>query len=159
MLILTGCNPERLAPFPQSNSMNCARAISLWKKGFNRRRIGTLLEVHYNTVGRWVCTYEIEGKGALRSAKRRRKKGGSRNLTPRQEKEIQKVITDKTPDQLKMPFALWTRRAVCELVEERCTVRLPERTCGGVSQTLGLHCATSESAQLRAKPRGGATLD
>ena len=94
------------------------------------RRIGTLLEVHYNTVGRWVCTSEFEGKGALRSAKGGRKKGGSRNLTPRQEKEIQKLITDKTPDQLKMPFALWTRRAVCELVEERFAVRLPERTCG-----------------------------
>ena len=86
-----------------------SRAISLWEKGLNRRQIATLLDVHYNTVGRWVSTYENEGPGALLSAKRGRKKGGSRNLTPAQEKEIQKVITDKTPDQLKMPFALWTR--------------------------------------------------
>lgn len=107
-----------------------ARAISLWKKGFNRRNIAALLDVHHNTVGRWIATYESEGPGALRSAKRGRKKGGSRNLTPAQEKEIQKVITDKTPDQLKMPFALWTRRAVCDLVEERFGARLPERTCG-----------------------------
>ena len=107
-----------------------SRAISLWKKGLNRRHVATLLDVHYNTVGRWVTAYENEGPGALRSAKRGRKKGGSRNLTPAQEKEIQKVITDKTPDQLKMPFALWTRRAVCDLVEERYGARLPERTCG-----------------------------
>ena len=40
------------------------------------------------------------------------------------------MITDKTPDQLKMPFALWTRRAVCELVEESFGIPLPERTCG-----------------------------
>lgn len=107
-----------------------SRAISLWKKGLNRRHVAALLDVHYNTVGRWVSTYESEGPGALRSAKRGRKKGGSRNLTPTQEKEIQKVITDKTPDQLKMPFALWTRRAVCDLVEKRYGARLPERTCG-----------------------------
>lgn len=107
-----------------------SRAISLWEKGLNRRHVATLLDVHYNSVGRWIATYQSEGPGALRSAKRGRKKGGSRNLTPAQEKEIRKVITDKTPDQLKMPFALWTRRAVCDLVEKRYGARLPERTCG-----------------------------
>lgn len=107
-----------------------SRAIALWKKGLNRRKIGELLDVHYNTVGRWITAYETEGPGALRSAKRGRKKGGSRNLTPAQEQQIQRVIADKTPDQLKMPFALWTRRAVCDLVEQRYGVRLPERTCG-----------------------------
>lgn len=106
------------------------RAISLWKKGYNRRKIGALLDVHYNTVGRWISIYHIEGVGALRSAKRGRKKGGYRNLTQSQEREIQRLIIDKTPDQMKMPFALWTRRAVCDLVEVRCGVRLPERTCG-----------------------------
>lgn len=113
------------------------RAISLWKKGFNRRRIAALLDVHYNTVGRWIAAYEIEGPGALRSAKRGRKKGGSRNLTAAQERKIQKVITDKTPDQIKMPFALWTRRAVCDLVEKRYNVRLPERTCGDYLKRWG----------------------
>ena len=107
-----------------------SRTISVWKKGLNRRQIGSLLDVHYNTVGRWIANYQAEGPGALLSAKRGRKKGGNRNLTPKQEKEIQKVITDKTPDQLKMPFALWTRRAVCDLVEQRYGARLPERTCG-----------------------------
>lgn len=107
-----------------------SRAISLWKDDFNRREIAALLDVHYNSVGRWISAYVNEGPGALRSAKRGRKKGGSRRLTPVQEKEIQKVIIDKTPDQLKMPFALWTRRAVCDLVEKRFGARLPERTCG-----------------------------
>ena len=106
------------------------RAIALWEKGYSRRAIAGLLDVHYNSVGRWVQQFLTEGSGALRSAKRGRKKGGNRKLTDSQEKEIQKAITDKTPDQLKMPFALWTRRAVCDLVEERFGMRLPERTCG-----------------------------
>lgn len=106
------------------------RAIALWKKGFNRRAVASLLDVHYNSVGRWIAAYQVEGPGAIRSAKRGRKPGGSRNLSPAQESAIQKMITDKTPDQLKMPFALWTRRAVCDLVQERFAIPLPERTCG-----------------------------
>ena len=107
-----------------------SRAIALWKMGCNRRAIAALLEVHYNSVGRWVSAFEIEGPGAILSAKRGRKAGGSRSLSSSQELSVQKMITDKTPDQLKMPFALWTRRAVCELVEESFGIPLPERTCG-----------------------------
>lgn len=31
------------------------RGVALWEKGFNRRQIAELLDVHYNTVGRWVA--------------------------------------------------------------------------------------------------------
>lgn len=106
------------------------RAIALWKKGGSRRKIGEILDVHYNSIGRWIAAYEAEGVGALRSAVRGRKKGGSRKLNSAQEKQVQKMITDKTPDQLKMPFALWTRRAVCDVIEAQFGIRLPERTCG-----------------------------
>ncbi len=80
------------------------RAIALWKKGYNRRKIAALLDVHYNSVGRWVAICQIEGAGALRSAKRGRKKGTLRNLTEKQEKMIQRLIIDKAPDQLEEVF-------------------------------------------------------
>jgi len=35
---------------------------------------------------------------------------------PDQEKEIQRLLADKTPDQSKMIYALWTRKAVKELI-------------------------------------------
>lgn len=107
-----------------------SRAIALWQAGWSRRAIAILLEVHYNSVGRWVAAFQMEGPGAILSAKRGRKAGGSRSLSPAQERRVQKMITDKTPDQFKMPFALWTRRAVSELVEESFGIPLPERTCG-----------------------------
>ena len=107
-----------------------SRAIALWKMGCNRRAIAAVLEVHYNSVGRWVSAFQMEGPGAILSAKRGRKAGGGRSLSSSQELSVQKMITDKTPDQLKMPFALWTRRAVCELVEQSYGIPLPERTCG-----------------------------
>lgn len=41
-----------------------------------------------------------------------------------------KFIQDKTPDQLKLPYALWTRAAVAQLIEERLGIKLAVRTIG-----------------------------
>lgn len=40
------------------------------------------------------------------------------------------MICDRTPDQLKMPYALWTRAAVGELVAQQFGIKLPVRTVG-----------------------------
>ena len=49
-----------------------SRAIALWKMGWSRRATATLLEVHYNSVGRWVAAFAWEGPSAIVSAKRGR---------------------------------------------------------------------------------------
>jgi transposase len=51
-------------------------------------------------------------------------------LTAAQCRRIQRLITDKMPDQLKLPFALWTRHAVQELIQEQYGIALPLRTVG-----------------------------
>jgi transposase len=51
-------------------------------------------------------------------------------LTAEQEKEIQRVLWDRTPDQLKMPFALWRRAAVGELIEQKVGIKVPVRRIG-----------------------------
>lgn len=50
---------------------------------------------------------------------------------------IQKLIADKTPDQLKMPYVLWTRAAVALLIEHHFGIRLPVRTMGLYLQRWG----------------------
>lgn len=106
------------------------RAHILHKKGKSRQEIADILGVHLKTVDRWRANYKRQGAVALRPKKRGRQVGTDRNLTPEQEKEIQKKITEKTPDQLKMNFALWTRRAVCELIKHDYGLSMPVRTCG-----------------------------
>lgn len=59
-----------------------------------------------------------------------RKLGTGRALTAEQEAQVQKLIRDKTPDQLKMGFALWSRSAVRELIRERFGVKLQVRAVG-----------------------------
>jgi transposase len=51
-------------------------------------------------------------------------------LTSEQEKEVQKLIQDKVPDQLKLPFALWTRIAVQQLIKRIYSIDMPIRTVG-----------------------------
>ena len=47
-----------------------------------------------------------------------------------QELAIQRLICDKTPDQYKLTFALWTRQAVQELITIRLGISMPVRTVG-----------------------------
>ncbi|MBK9698820.1 MAG: winged helix-turn-helix domain-containing protein [Flavobacteriales bacterium] len=49
-------------------------------------------------------------------------------LTQEQQKQTLRLIADKMPDQLKLPYALWSRKAIALLIKERFGVVLPERT-------------------------------
>ena len=79
-----------------------------------------------------ICKrHEAAGAKALRDAPTGRKTGDGRLLDAAQEALVRKLIIDKTPDQLKMPYALWTRAAVAQLIEQqRFGIRLPVRTMG-----------------------------
>ncbi len=78
-----------------------------------------------------ICKrYSNGGAASLHDGIGGRKVGEHRRLSIDQEQEVQGLICDKTPDQLKMPYALWTRGAVSELIESRFGIRLPVRTMG-----------------------------
>jgi transposase len=78
-----------------------------------------------------ICRrHAIGGAKALRDAVGGRRTGEGRRLSAQQEAEVRKLICDKTPDQLKMPYALWSRGAVAELIGHRFGIRLPVRTMG-----------------------------
>ena len=63
-----------------------------------------------------ICKrHQAEGAKTLRDAPGGRKSGQGRTLEPAQELLVRQLIADKTPNQLKMPYALWTRAAVGQL--------------------------------------------
>ena len=67
---------------------------------------------------------------AIKPGKRGRKSGDKRVLTQEQEKEIQQIIVDKTPEQLKFRECLWTRKAIHELIKRKYKIDLPLSTLG-----------------------------
>jgi transposase len=78
-----------------------------------------------------ICKrHEAGGAKALRDAPGGRQPGDKRLLSAEQEREVQRLIRDRTPDQLKMVYALWTRQAVAELIRDRFGIGLPVRTMG-----------------------------
>lgn len=72
--------------------------------------------------------YKKKGWKALETRRTGRPEGSGQLLTDEQQQETQRLISDKMPDQLKLPFALWTRKAVRQLIKERFGVELAIRT-------------------------------
>ena len=89
------------------------RAVRMKQRGQTNQAVAEAFGVAESTVRRWWSLFNKGGVRALLPCKRGRKTGSHRSLTPEQEQEIRQLIVEKTPDQLKLPFALWTRRAVC----------------------------------------------
>lgn len=69
-------------------------------------------------------------RSAVKVTRGHRPMGSGRLLSETEECEVQRLIQDRTPDQLKMKYALWTRQAVSELIVHRYGVRLQVRTVG-----------------------------
>jgi len=59
------------------------------------------------------------------------------SLTKEQEKQAKKMIVDKCPDQLKLPFALWTREAVGDYLRDAFGVDVSVWTIGRYLKNWG----------------------
>ena len=106
------------------------QVIRLRKQGRKHSEISSITGVSRSICSTWWTRYKNEGRKALKIKKRGRPTGSCRRLSEEQEKQIQIAIQAKCPDQLKLPFALWTRIAVQQLIRELWHIELPIRTIG-----------------------------
>jgi transposase len=104
------------------------QVIRLRKAGRTYDEIAELTGLSRTGVFDICKRHEVGGAKALRDAPGGRRVGEKRLLSPEQEATVRKLIADKTPDQLKMVYALWMRQAVSELLRERFGIELPVRT-------------------------------
>jgi transposase len=77
---------------------------------------------------------------AIKPKKRGRKKGEGKVLSAEQEREVRRIIIDKTPDQMKLSFMLWTRQAISELIFDMYGIRLQLRCITNYLERWGLTC-------------------
>ena len=106
------------------------RAVKLRRGGMSLRQVAHAVELSVPTVVAACAAHEAGGWAGIAVGTRGRKQGDGRRLTASQEAAVQRLICDKTPDQLKMPFALWSRTAVVQLIAARYGIALPVRTMG-----------------------------
>jgi transposase len=92
--------------------------------------------VSRSSVWNWRRRVALGNSTSLRSKKRGRPKGTQ--LAPHEAATTVRLITDRCPDQLKLPFALWTREAVQQLLVQRFGVQVSVRTVGRYLAGWGL---------------------
>jgi transposase len=84
-----------------------------------------------------------------------RPQGSLRALSANEERRAQQLICGKCPDQLSLPFALWTRAAIRELIRREFDIRLSIRGVGEYVERWGY---TPQKAARRAYERDDAAV-
>ena len=89
---------------------------------------GRVFGVGRTSIHNWLTAHRKSGDAALKAHKRGPKHQS--RLAGHQAATLVRLITDRCPDQLKLPFALWTRDAVRQLIKERYGISISVWTAG-----------------------------
>lgn len=81
--------------------------------------------------------YAENGIKGIKSKHQGRCVGEKRILSADQEKEIQKIIIDKNPDQLRLKGCMWTRNNIRDLIKEKYGIVIKVSTLGYYLQRWG----------------------
>jgi transposase len=125
-------------------------------EGMGQAEVARLFGVHPNTVSKWVRAARAGGREALAAGRRGRRAGEQLALAPWQQAQIVRTIREQNPDQLRLPFALWTREAIRDLILRRFGVRLAIRTVGDYLRRWGF---TPQKPIQRAYERDQAAVE
>lgn len=96
-----------------------------------------MLGVRPATITAWVKVHNMNGFEGLKAKPKGNKSADMLLLSASVQKSIQAMIVDKMPDQLKLNYALWTRKAVKELVENEFGIILAINTMGDYLRSWG----------------------
>src|SRR4051794_30617898 len=106
------------------------RALRGRELGFTEADIADLLGVSRETVSRWWTAYASGGTDAIPGARTGRPVGTGRTLSEDQARRIRQLIDEHSPEDLGIPAALWTRKAVRDLIHKEYAIEMPVRTVG-----------------------------
>lgn len=112
------------------------RAVEAVRGGMSQTTAAGVFGIARGTLNQWVQQARRGGLEALRAQPRGRPPRP--RLTGPQEARVVGAIVGKCPDQLRLPFALWTREAVRDLVARRCGVQVSVWTIGRWLKRWGL---------------------
>ncbi len=130
-------------------------AVNMVLGGTRRIEVADAIGVNRRFVGQWVRAYQQAGDAALAGGRRGRRPGEQKALTGRQEAMIRRLVAGRCPDQLKLPFALWTREAVGQLIERKTGLRLSLTAIGSYLAAWGF---TAQKPIRRATERDAAAV-
>ena len=121
-------NAVRLGPAQQYEIRKSI--VRMLKKGKSNHEIAEMLDVSERHVRATKRAYADHGIEGIKPKTRGRRKGDKRTLTPGQEQEIQKLIVDKTPEQMRFKECMWTRNNIRSLILQKYKINMPLSTLG-----------------------------
>ena len=111
------------------------RGVAAVQAGESPTLVAAALGVNLRTLFRWLALYCRGGWGQLDAGKRG---GRPPKLDSRALRWIYHTVSNKNPQQLKFPFALWTTGMVQTLIAERYKVALSHSSVCRLLHQLGL---------------------
>jgi transposase len=114
---------------PQAQEDLRRKAVAAVRAGKSKSEAARLFGVARQTIHTWINAYQARGAAGLKARRRGRKPGGQA-LDAKQAAVVRRRIRDRHPDQLKLPFYLWTREAVQELIAREFGVEVSVWTVG-----------------------------
>lgn len=132
------------------------RALCLIEQeGLSQGEAAQLIGVHRQTVNSWVQRYRAQGEDGVLDGRRVSPRRGKGRLSADEAQQVRAWIVEQTPNQLGLPFALWTSRAVRELIARRLGKQLGLTAVQLHLQRWGL---TPQKPLVRAKQRSPAAI-
>ena len=125
------------------------------RQGLSQGQAARLVGVHRQTVNTWVKRHREQGGDGLLDGRRVSPRRGKGILSAEEADQIRRWIVEQAPDQLGLPFGLWTSRAVRELIERRLEKRLGLTAVQLHLRRWGL---TPQKPLVRAKQRQPAAI-
>ena len=132
------------------------QAIRLHEQGKSWQEISGIVGANICTVREWGRRYQAQGEAGLASGKRGRRCGEGRSLLLATELRIRDLVATRRPEQLDLPFALWTRRAVQALMRREAGLEMPIRTVGEYLRRWGF---TPQRPYRQALEQSAAAVD
>jgi transposase len=140
---------------PAQEALRRRALLLIEREGMSQGAAAKAVGVHRQTVNVWLKRYRERGEDGVLDGRRVSPRRGKGLLTAEEAGQVRAWVAGGTPDRLELPWALWTSRAVRELVERRFGKRLGLSTVQLYLKRWGL---TPQKPVARAKERSPAAV-
>ncbi|EPR36314.1 putative transposase [Desulfovibrio sp. X2] len=127
------------------------RAVKAVLGGMKQTEAARVFGVTRQAIGRWLRSYRAGGSDALGAKPQGRPTGGT--LKDWQASWVMNMLDNRLPDDLKLPYSLWTSEAVSRLIEQKFGLRFSLWTIRRMLRRWGLSLQRPLRRALERNPR------
>ena len=129
------------------------KIVRLKEAGRSGKEIESITRVRQNRISEIWRKYRLSGDDGIKPGVPGRKRGEKCLLSEPMQNDIRRILTKKMPDDLGMPYSLWTRQIACDFIKREYDVRLPLRSMTNYLKKWGFVCRTPKKTEAYLKSK------